>query len=133
MNIQLAVASDSAVEYQGRLCILGTLDTIETNVLPVVRPHCSIVYQIVWSRIEEGSHSIRVDFLDEDGRPTMKKIESSIMVSVPPDRFFVTTNHIVNIQQLKFNKAGTYIIAVVVDGTQGAEIRLQVLHLKQNA
>ncbi len=34
MNIQIAVLCDSAVEYQSRLCILGTFDTIRTHKLP---------------------------------------------------------------------------------------------------
>jgi hypothetical protein len=46
MNIQIAVLCDSAVEYQNRLCVLGTFDTIRTHQLPTTKPRCSIALQI---------------------------------------------------------------------------------------
>ena len=76
MNIQIAVLCDSAVEYQSRLCILGTFDTIRTHQLPATKPQCSIALQILWNKTEEGTHTIKTRFMDDDGNPTLKAVNS---------------------------------------------------------
>ena len=132
MNIQVAVLCDSAVEYRNRLCILGTFDTIRTHQLPATKPQCSIALQILWTKIEEGDHTIKTRFMDDDGNPTLKAVNSSVKISVPPASSFVTTHHILNIQQLKFTKTGNYLVVIDIDGEMKAEIPLQVLQTEQN-
>jgi len=130
MNIQVAVLCDSAIEYQNRLCILGTFDTIRTHRLPATKPQFSIALQILWSKIEEGAHTIKTRFMDEDGNPIMKAINASVKITIPPTSSFVTTNHILIIQQLKFTKAGNYLIVIDIDVDMKTEIQLQVLQIE---
>ena len=131
MNIQVAVLCDSATEYQHRLCILGIFDTIRTHQLPATKPQCSIALQILWIKIEEGSHTIKTRFMDDDGNPALKPVNSSVEVIIPPKSSFVTTNHILNIQQLKFTRIGNYLIVIDIDGKMATEIQLQVLLIEQ--
>ena len=131
MNIQVAVLCDSATEYQNRLCILGIFDTTRTHQLPATKSQCSIALQILWTKIEEGSHTIKTKFMDDDGNPTLKPVNSSVEVIIPPISSFVTTNHILNIQQLKFTKTGNYLIVIDIDGKMATEIQLQVLLIEQ--
>ena len=131
MNIQVAILCDSATEYQNRLCILGIFDTIRTLQLPATKFQCSITLQILWTKIEEGSHTIKTKFMDDDGNPTLKPVNSSVEVIIPPKSSFVTTNHILNIQQLKFTKTGNYLIVIDIDGKMATEIQLQVLLIEQ--
>ena len=131
MNIQVAVLCDSATEYQNRLCILGIFDTIRTHQLPATKPQCSIALQILWTKIEEGPHTIKTKFMDEDGNATLKPVNSSVEVLIPPKSSFVSTNHILNIQQLKFTKTGNYLIVIDIDGKMVTEIPLQVLLAEQ--
>ena len=131
MNIQVAILCDSATEYQNRLCILGIFDTIRTHKLPATKPQCSIAFQILWTKIEEGSHTIKTKFMDDDGNPTLKPVNSSVEVIIPPKSSFVTTNHILNIQQLKFTRIGNYLIVIDIDGKMATEIQLQVLLIEQ--
>ena len=130
MNIQVAVLCDSAIEYQNRLCILGTFDTIRTHQLPATKPQFSIALQILWSKIEGGAHTIKTRFMDEDGNPIMKAVNASVKITIPPTSSFVTTNHILNIQQLKFTKAGNYLIVIDIDVDMKTEIQLQVLQIE---
>ncbi len=130
MKVQVAVVCDFAVEYQNKLNIIGTFETIEAAQFPVVKSQCSIAFQILWSKAEEGTHSIKIKFMDEDGNPTLKAVDSSIDVLIPAGHFVVVTNHILNIQQLKFAGAGSYLVVIDVDGKMEAEIQLQVLHVK---
>jgi len=131
MNIQVAILCDSATEYQNRLCILGIFDTIRTHQLPATKPQCSVALQILWTKIEKGSHTIKTRFMDDDGNPTLKPVNSSVEVIIPPISSFVTTNHILNIQQLKFTKTGNYLIVIDIDGKMATEIQLQVLLIEQ--
>ncbi len=130
MNIQIAVLCDSAVEYQNRLCILGTFDTISTRQLPDTKPQCSIALQILWNKTEEGTHTIKTRFMDDDGNPTLGAVNSSVKISIPPASSFLTTNHILNIQQLKFVRTGNYLIVIDINGNMKAEIQLQVLQIE---
>jgi hypothetical protein len=69
--------------------------------------------------------------MDDDGNPTLKPVNSSVKVTIPSKSFFVTTNHILNIQQLKFTRTGNYLIVIDIDGKMAAEIQFQVLLIEQ--
>jgi hypothetical protein len=69
--------------------------------------------------------------MDDDGNPTLKPVNSSVEVIIPPKSSFVTTNHILNIQQLKFTETGNYLIVIDIDGKMATEIQLQVLLIEQ--
>ena len=55
MTIQIAVLCDAATDYNGKLNLLGTFDTILTSQLPAIHPQCSIALRIAFNRIEEGA------------------------------------------------------------------------------
>ena len=127
MKLQMAVACDAATEYDGRLSLLGTFDTLETTTFPLVKPQCAVAVQIVWNRSEEGRHRTRVDFMDDDGNPTLRELESIVDVCFDPGCSFVSTNHVINIQQLTFNKEGTYQVNVAVDNHHLGSAQIQVV------
>lgn len=127
MKVPIATLCDSASIYQNRLCILGTFDTLTGDTLPIVKPHCSVAVQIIWAKSEEGNHKVRVQFMNEDGQHTLDDMVSDVPVTVPAETFFTATNHIINLQQVAFKKAGTYQITVFIDENLSAEIQLQVL------
>ena len=106
-------------------------DTIRTHQLPATKPQCSIALQILWTKIEEGPHTIKTKFMDDDGNPTLKPVNASVEVLIPPMSSFVSTNHILNIQQLKFTRTGNYLIVIDIDGKMVTEIQLQVLLIEQ--
>jgi hypothetical protein len=126
MDVQVAVLCDAAADYGGKLNILGTFDTIMTQQLPAVHPQCSIALRIVFSRIEEGTHKVKLNFVDEDGRFIMPSIDMSAEVAFPGEGSFLSRNFIINIQHLKFEKAGQYAIAVAIDGRHETSIPLHV-------
>jgi len=133
MNVQIAVLCDAATDYGGKLNLLGTFDTIVTQQLPAVHPQCSVALRVVFSRVEEGQHKVRMNFVDEDGRFVMPSIDIPIDVALPSDANFLTRNFIINIQQLKFEKPGQYAIDIAVDGRQESSIPLQVKQVRPPA
>lgn len=126
MTIQIAVLCDAATDYNGKLNLLGTFDTIFSGKFPAMHPQCSIALRIVFDRIEEGSHKLRMNFGDEDGKLIMPSMDVPVDVAFPPDATFISRNFVVNIQQLKFDKPGLYSIDVAVDGRQTISIPLAV-------
>ncbi len=128
MQLQVAALCDAATDSAGKLNILGTFDTINAAQMPAIHPQCSIALRIIFQKIEEGSHKLKLNFVDEDGRLVMPSIDIPVEVGVPDDATFVSRNFIVNIQQLKFDNPGLYSIDISLDGRSHASIPLMVKH-----
>lgn len=126
MTIQIAVLCDAATDYNGKLNLLGTFDTILTSQLPAIHPQCSIALRISFNRIEEGSHKVKMNFVDEDGRLVMPSIDMPLDVVIPSDANFLVRNFIINIQQLKFDQPGQYSIDIAIDNRHEMSIPLLV-------
>ena len=130
MTIQVAVLCDAATDYNGKLNLLGTFDTIVTQQLPVHHPQCSVAARINFERNEEGPHKLHINFVDEDGQPIMSPIEVPLDVVFPPDATFLSRNFIINMQQVKFDKAGLYSIDLAIDNRRITSIPLAVKYLE---
>jgi hypothetical protein len=128
----MAVLCDAATDYGGKLNVLGTFDTIVTSHLPAFHPQCSIALRIAFSKIEEGSHKVKINFVDEDGRFVMPSIDMPADIVIPQEVSSLVRNFIINIQQLKFDKPGQYSIDVAIDGRQETSVPLFVRHQKAN-
>lgn len=127
MEVQVAVLCDSATDYRGKLCILGTFDTIIASRLPISHPHCSIALRLVFHDTDEGLHAFKINLINEDGRNILPKIEPTVDVKLPDNVFFYSRNLIFNLQQLKFEQAGQYSIDILADAQMIARIPLQVV------
>ena len=126
MDIQVAVLCDAATDYKGKLNLLGTFNSVHARELPANYPQCSIVLRVVFKLVEEGSHKLRINFVDEDGKFVMPSIELPFEVSVPENDSFAYRNFILNIQRLKFEKFGQHAVDIAIDGRQEASIPLEV-------
>ena len=123
---QVAVLCDAATDYKGKLNLLGTFNSVHTRELPANYPQCSIVLRVVFKLVEEGSHKLRINFVDEDGKFVMPSIELPFEVKVPENDSFAYRNFILNIQRLKFEKFGQHAVDIAIDGRQEASIPLEV-------
>ena len=128
MNIQVAVLCDAATEDNGKLNLLGAFDTIYTQQLPAVHPQCSIAVRATFGHEDEGDHTLRLNFVDADGRAIMPSVDIPVQVVLPGDSLFGTRNFIVNIQQLKFENPGLYSIDVRLDDQSQTNVPLLVKH-----
>ena len=131
MDIQVAVLCDAATDYKGKLNLLGTFNSIFTRDLPANYPQCSIVLRVVFKLVEEGSHKLRINFVDEDGKFVMPSIELPFEVKMPENDSFAYRNFILNIQRLKFEKFGQHAVDIAIDGRQEASIPLEVKQIPE--
>jgi hypothetical protein len=129
MNIQVAVLCDAATDDNGKLNLLGAFDTIYTQQLPAIHPQCSIALRVTFGSEDEGTHELRLNFVDADGGSIMPGIDLPVgNITLPGDSHFGTRNFIINIQQLKFEQPGLYSIDVLLDSRPQANIPLLVKH-----
>lgn len=130
MDIQVATLCDSAVDYNGKLCVIGTFDQIFARQVPVVHPQCSLAIRFCFKPGDEGQHKLSIAFIDEDGKPLIKPFEPVMEVRLPQENIFITRNIVLNLQGLKFEKAGTHEIQISIDGQLVASIPLRVVVVK---
>jgi len=127
MDVQVAVLCDAATDTGGKLNLLGAFDTIQAQSLPVVHPQCSIALRATFNNTEEGRHTLRVNFVDEDGGSIMQDLPTiPVEIVLPEDSHFVTCNFIINIHQLKFDAPGFYSVEISLDDELHTSIPLLV-------
>jgi hypothetical protein len=131
MTIQVAVLCDAATDYNGKLNLLGTFDTIYAPQMPAQHPQCSIAIRINFDRAEEGRHVLKMNFVDEDGQPIMKSMQIPVEAEFPAEATFISRNMVVNFLQLTFTKAGLYSVDLSVDDRTLSSIPLAVKQLAQ--
>jgi len=124
MYIEVMSLCDAATEAQGKLNILGTFDTIFSQKLPAVCSHCAVALRVRFSRIEKGEHKIKLNLVDEDGKPILPSLETSPKVDFPADFDSGVMNLVLQIQGLKLEKFGRYSLDLAIDGRQEAALPL---------
>lgn len=130
MNFLAACLCDSAADYQGKLCVLGTFDSIIAPRFPATHAACAIALRMVVRPGDEGSHEIRVTLIDADGRHLLAGGGARVPLHLPPlplGRHFVTINCVVNLQGLVFPAPGAYSFDVYYGGEIAMRIPLQVI------
>ena len=126
MNIEAFLLCDAATDQQGKLNILGAFDNIYAKQVPAKHPACAIAARIRFERIEQGEHSIRIDFIDFDGKSIGPKLDGKISVKVTDNVDSSVVNIILNIQGLELKNYGQYRIDLAIDGNILASLPLLV-------
>lgn len=133
MIVEIFTLCDAATESAGKLNILGTFDTITANAAPVVHPHCTLASRIRFSRVEEGSHKVRINITDADGRLVAPPLEGTLTIRFGANDQTAVTNLVLHIERLKFETAGEYSIDLAVDGRQERSLPLFIRLREQPA
>ena len=127
MVIQSALLCDAAQDYNGKLCLLGSFDTILAPRFPMLHPACSVAIRLTFRSEDEGTHRMKLLLIDEDGRNILPKIEASMDIKMPSNVFFYSRNIVFNLQQTRFDRPGQYSIDLLIDDQICARIPLQIV------
>ena len=136
MDIQIATLADFAADYNGKLVISGTFDTLAARTLPVVHPTCALALRFCFMPEDGGRHKLSINIINEDGEsldPNNMPIEPEFEVQLPKNVPFLTRNIILNLQGLRFPAAGIYSIDIGCDGEVLVRLPLRVVQVNQNA
>lgn len=131
MNIEAFLLCDCATDTFGKLNVLGAFDSIYAPEMPHVHPTCTIAIRIRFSNIEQGSHQMRLNVIDEDGISIVPKLEGKINVPAKKDASSIAVNMILNLQRVKFENFGEYRVDFAIDGRQEASLPFHVKQRKQ--
>jgi hypothetical protein len=130
MDIQIATLCDFAADYNGKLVVSGTFDTLAARALPVVHPACSLAMRFCFTQEDVGKHKLSINIINEDGEsldPDHMPIEPEFEVKLPNDAPFNTRNMVMNLQGLRFHQDGIYSVDIGYDGELMMRLPLRVL------
>ena len=134
MDIQIASLCDFAADYNGKLVVTGTFDTLAARALPVVHPMCSLALRFCFTQEDVGRHKLSITIINEDGAPLDENnmpIEPEFEVQLPGNVPFMTRNLIMNLQGLRFPKAGIYSVDIGCDGELMMRLPLRIVQVNQ--
>ena len=117
MKVEVFTLCDAATDQRGKLNILGTFDLICSSKAPIQHPACTIALRVRFSKLEEGSHNIRLSFCDADGQAIIPPMGGDFKVQMGPNALSHARNLIFNFQALKFKEFGDYSINLHIDKT----------------
>jgi len=131
MEIEIFTLCDAATDWMGKLNILGSFDQINLTEFPKVYPYlCAIGLRVRFERIEEGRHTLKINFVNADGKPVRTPIDGEINVRFGGDGQWLCANLAFPIAQLKFEAPGNYSIDLAIDGRQERSLPLRVVLVK---
>lgn len=131
MDIEIFTLCDAAADYGGKLSLLGTFDRIHAAKFPAAHPHCAVALRIRFDRIEEGRHRVRINIVDEDGRPIAPSVDGTIEIRFPPGVSSLCANLVLNVNGMKFEKPGRYSIDLAVDSRHERSLPFTVFQIQQ--
>ncbi len=126
MEIEIFTLCDAATVSGGKLNILGSFDQLNLRGFPDVYPLCAIALRVRFERIEEGKHTMRVNFINADGKPFIPSLNVETVVRFGNDQQWHTVNIAQLIGKIKFEAPGYYSIDLAVDGRQERSLPLRV-------
>ena len=124
LKLEIFTLCDSAVDYGGKVCILGAFDSVNSGETPHTLPHCAVVARLRFHRIEEGNHKLRVTFADQDGKMIMPNVDAQVGVRFTEKSQSATFNLVMQINGLKLDQFGEYTVDLAVDGVHQGSIPL---------
>jgi hypothetical protein len=126
MEIEIFTLADFAADYgNGKLIVSGTFDTIFAGKYPAVHPSCAIAIRIRVANSQAGQHDFE---LRPIGLSTVNPVKGTMDVKLNPNTDHSTLNIIVNLNNLKLEKAGKYSFEFYFDGEFRSGLNLYALN-----
>lgn len=127
MECELFTLSDYAENYNGKLTIVGTFDSIGANTLPHKHPNLAISLKMRFSEKEVGAHAIQIRLIDTSGKE-YAKINGQLNVAKPnPGMSYSSANFVMRFNNLTFPDIGRYTFELDVDDNWQAAAPIHVL------
>jgi hypothetical protein len=126
VKVEILALCDFAVDYAGKLTIVGVFDELSAPEAPAMHRAWSIAVRLRFDKSEEGSKALRVSIVDAAGTLVMPYLDERLDVVVPDSHASCAMQLILNIGRLTFSHFGDYSVDVDVDGNRVASAALFV-------
>jgi len=133
MDIQIATLCDHAADYNGKMVISGTFETLAGREFPVVHPSCCLALRICVTPEDAGEHKMEISIIDEDGKKIDPKMpmKANFPVEMPDSISFLSRNIVLNLHGLKFEKEGVYFADIAIDGELMSRVPVRVVDVNK--
>jgi hypothetical protein len=129
MKIDLVTLCDAAVEVNGRLHVLGSIDYFWASQLPYLHPQCALAARFRWEGHERTrKHRVRVQIVDSDGNSIATEFTGKFLPPEPGHDDIPAVRHLImQLESLKFEEYGPYAVRIVVDGEELASLPFSIV------
>ncbi len=115
MVTEVFVMCDGANDSHGKLNILGAFDMIVADDFPFVHPHCSIAVRLRHGNSDGPEQKINLILKNDADNAPLASVDTTLKRAVSPNPTS-TSNLIIHLNSLRFEKPGDYSIVLKVDG-----------------
>jgi len=105
---------DAATISSGKVNMLGAFDTIYVSDAPTIHRSSAIVVRLRFDRYEKNSYKLSISIQDENGNIKSLFFEDNLSFSHSGNES-TSSNFILNVQDLKFEKLGTYYLLLKIN------------------
>jgi hypothetical protein len=133
MRIDLVTLCDAALEVNGRLHVLGSIDYFWAATLPYIHPKCALAIRLRWDGFERiKKHRVRIQIVDADGGSIATEFNVKCSPPVPQNEDVPAVRHIIlDLQSIRFENYGPYAIRIEVDGAELVSLPFSIVPLRQ--
>lgn len=112
--VDFAVLADYAlIDQQGKLSVLGIFQHVWVASFPAVHPRTHLVLRVKGRRTEIGEHSLRIRFVDEEGKELMGG-DGTVQFGEPPAGVTEVEAGAVLVFDVPLPKPGPYAFEIIL-------------------
>lgn len=118
MQLLISTLCDSAADYDGKMVVMGTFDTMMAREFPAPLRGCRLALRVSASREEAGKHQLRIRILDREDKEVLPAVESDMEVRFSEKNQglpFLSRNIIIPIG-VQLPASGLYRFEIAIDG-----------------
>ncbi len=126
MHVSFALFADAAnLSQEGKLNILGVFDALQVAALPAVHPRAHLVVHLKGTGTDVGKHTVSFRWLSPNGNELWTST-GDLNVGPPPPGIGEMDLPLIAQLDLPMDAAGSYNMAIAIDGNHTIDVGIQV-------
>jgi len=126
MHVSFALFADAAnLSQEGKLNILGVFDALQVATLPAVHPRAHLVVHLKGSGADIGAHTVSFRWLSPSGQELWTS-SGDLNIGSPPPGVAEMDLPLIAQLDLPMDSAGSYNMAIAIDGDHTIDVGVQV-------
>lgn len=133
VKVDLALLADYAnISREGKLNILGIFDRINAQSVPAIHPQMQLVMILEADRGDaDKEHKVEIELIDADGKKLFA-ISGDLRFGTPPPGEQIRINHVIQLNNLQFDRFGSYEFKILVNNEVRKSVPLSVIEVKKS-